>query len=354
MLTSDFSPDHIRLLLVSDVDILSASRLAEFFVPKPPHIDCCIVCGPFTHSDIVTREDEAVAEGDMASTIAQLENIVCRVVYLPSDRDPVTSLAEQLNLTPNSVCIHARMMTLIDGLYIAGFAEKQESLAASSTDGPDVMDDIDDDTDAYDVKSSSTMNIIHEILSNIIDISTNSTALKTDENINKLPSTLFILNYKFAHTLNQFLFNNSNILQKAGISLCIAPNSMQTNAPDIPSKIGNIPFIVPQSLRLGHYVIIDMNLTNCDGAESWKISQVAVLRFALVIFTNTTIYPIRNNGTRAVSLRGEKGDRLTLCLVNNAPNFRSLLMSSVEVLVQRENVRMKLSAELRMFIGRLC
>ena len=78
---SDFCAERLTLLLVSDVDILSASRLAEFFVPKPPQFDCCIVCGPFTHSEITSKEDEAIAEGDMASTIAQLENIVCRVKF---------------------------------------------------------------------------------------------------------------------------------------------------------------------------------------------------------------------------------------------------------------------------------
>ena len=77
--SSDYSPSHLRILVVSDTDVNSAIRLAEYFVPKQPQFDCCLVFGPFTQSNIVTREDGAIAEGDMASCIAQLENIVCRV-----------------------------------------------------------------------------------------------------------------------------------------------------------------------------------------------------------------------------------------------------------------------------------
>jgi hypothetical protein len=77
--SSDYSPSHLRILVVCDTDVNSAIRLAEHFIPKQPQFDCCIACGPFIQSDMLTREDVAVAEGDMASCIAQLENIVCRV-----------------------------------------------------------------------------------------------------------------------------------------------------------------------------------------------------------------------------------------------------------------------------------
>ena len=81
------NPKKLRILVLCDVDCNSASKLAEYFIPKPPQFDCCVVCGPFTQTEIENRELEAKAEGDVASVIAQLENIVCRVIYVPSDRE---------------------------------------------------------------------------------------------------------------------------------------------------------------------------------------------------------------------------------------------------------------------------
>mmetsp|Transcript_26191 Transcript_26191/g.26436 ORF Transcript_26191/g.26436 Transcript_26191/m.26436 type:complete len:324 (-) Transcript_26191:12-983(-) len=312
MIGSDYTPNHLRLLIVNDVDIISANRLAEYFVPKPPQFDCCIVCGPFIHSDIVSREDEAVAEGDMASTIAQLENIVCRVVYLPSDKDPVTSLADQLHLTPNSVCIHARMMLLSDGLFIAGYAEKSETLQTST---PDTVTDYTADEgenthSAYEFQSSNSMNIVCDVLQSILDIAEmNATVsqdallpppppplspspLSTSADLNKsttssstlhticttscLPMTIFLLNYKYAHTLNQFLFHHTSLLQRAGVGLCIAPSAMDMEKPpELPNAIGNIMFAVPKSLRLGYYTTVVMHLIQHeDGVQRWSVLNI--------------------------------------------------------------------------------
>lgn len=266
----DTNCKRLKILIVSDVDIASASRLAEFFVPKPPQFDCCIVCGPFTHTEIISREDESTSEGDMASTIAQLENIVCRVVYLPSDKDPVTSLADQLHLTPNSICIHSRIMPLTDGLYIAGFTEKTETLSVTQGAGSSVeaMDDADDSMDGVEVSASSSIGIIHDVLSGI-------QSAVTDEQHHISNSTLFVLNYRYAHTLNSFLFHSSKAIEDAGLQLCIIPAALQSGL-NVPQKVGQILIASPESLRLGHYQVLDMELMHVEGGRGakWTVTSI--------------------------------------------------------------------------------
>ena len=75
--------ESLRLLVVHDVDIHSSSLLAEKYVPLTPEYDAVLAIGPFYHAPLDNQnklEDYAVAEGDIASSIAQLENIVCRVL----------------------------------------------------------------------------------------------------------------------------------------------------------------------------------------------------------------------------------------------------------------------------------
>jgi hypothetical protein len=121
-------PSTVNILLVFDVDTHSASLLAERFVPSKPQFDMVIVVGPFSRAPLTSKEEVATTEGDIASTLAQLENIVCRVVYLSGESDPPSTLIEQLHLTPNSVNIYARKLDLREGLYISGFTETGENL----------------------------------------------------------------------------------------------------------------------------------------------------------------------------------------------------------------------------------
>lgn len=148
------SSPSIRILLVSDVDLSSASALAEYTLLQKnqvfdaSRIDLCIACGPFcrdedllpylkgksrkqlqhlfedgssssTHNNnntatnnnkgnhhhpnkanrstswssvyFRTPEETAVMEGLVTAAISQLESIVCRVVFCPGSTDPITT-----------------------------------------------------------------------------------------------------------------------------------------------------------------------------------------------------------------------------------------------------------------------
>lgn len=163
----------IRILLVSDVDLPSASALAEYTLLQnnqvfdASRIDLCIACGPFCRDEDLlpylkgksrkqlqhlfeddkahntgnhhhpnkanrstswssvffrTQEETAAMEGLVTAAISQLESIVCRVVFCPGNTDPMTTSTspEDLRFTPNSRNVHRQWLPLAPGLGCAG------------------------------------------------------------------------------------------------------------------------------------------------------------------------------------------------------------------------------------------
>jgi hypothetical protein len=267
----------MKLLIVSDVDLLSAGRISEKYVcgdsrEDKVFYDACIICGPFAHRSIESKEDESTAIADMASIIAQFENIVCRVIYLSSDSDPTRSLSEQLCLTPNSVNIHARSLPLIDGLYLSGFTEKDSMLSVYSSG-----EDSDDETDGYEIQTSTSAKIIEEVL-------TNAPAYAFPNSTSSFPPNgIFLLNYKYSHTLNHFLFFQNDLLQSVRIKLAIIPipspsqasstneNSKKSEALVLPRQLRGLTIVSPPSLRLqGGYSVVTLT----QAADRWEVSEV--------------------------------------------------------------------------------
>jgi len=166
----------IRILLVSDVDLPSASALAEYTLLQnnqvfdASRIDLCIACGPFCREEDLlpylkgksrkqfqhlfeedtsrntgnhhhpnkaknsrssaswssvffrSPEETAAMEGLVTAAISQLESIVCRVVFCPGSTDPMTTSASasELRFTPNSRNVHRQWLPLAPGLGCAG------------------------------------------------------------------------------------------------------------------------------------------------------------------------------------------------------------------------------------------
>lgn len=240
----------IRILVVSDVDIRSAVEMVERFVPNDPQFTACLVCGPFTNMALDTKENEAAAQGDMSYILSLFENIVCRVVYVGDDADPLKPVLEQINLTPNSVNIHARSLQLLPSLTISGVCERSD-IADSDMDG---------DCDDITVQSSLTKNIIDEVLQAIIESSAESTT----------PSSgIFALNYKYLHTLNQFLFFSAESLHKANVILAVIP-SKKDSAVTLPAEMNGMSIVAPKSLRdEGSYAIVELK---CQ--QNWSVSKI--------------------------------------------------------------------------------
>lgn len=237
-------PEKLKILVVYDVDIECVHLLTEKFVPLPTGhgFDCIMCVGPFD-----SRNDcDAMSLSEMSSVLAALENIVCRVIYLPAEIDLPQTLTEQLHLTPNSVNIFARRVTLIQGLFVSGYTEVSDSLNTAESEGEDggsrmVGADIDNIINAghqqYVAAASATTPAAANILSS---------------------SGIFILNYAFAHTLNQFLFHKTDVLNNAGISICVVPSKGDIQS--LPAKIGDLNIISVPSLRQDRrYVVANLS-----------------------------------------------------------------------------------------------
>ncbi|CAN0177032.1 unnamed protein product, partial [Hapterophycus canaliculatus] len=93
-------PPRLRLLLLADVDLASAGRMVEWAIQEEKAFDLCAVCGDFVprpegwSAEAQTEEQLSAEEGEMSATLgksraSQLENTVCRVVYVPGPLDPV-------------------------------------------------------------------------------------------------------------------------------------------------------------------------------------------------------------------------------------------------------------------------
>jgi hypothetical protein len=250
--------------------------------------------------------------GAMSSMIAALELIQCRVVYLPTEMDPIYSYQEQLYLTPNSVNLHARRISLFPNLFLSGFTETPVAIMGSSqlSNMPksfheEIMlqklptemitnESDNDEIDGVEVSSGmSSIKIIEEIINHHSSTSATTQSLYVDPNdqINSnITSTskiskknisqgIFILNYKYTHTLNHFLFHMPEKLEQAGINVCIAvsaipPPSSSHNNDDknqeknqgtttsinsslhLPKKFGSLNIVTPVSLKLQKQYII--------------------------------------------------------------------------------------------------
>ena len=264
-------PSIINVLVVYDADNAAASQLAEKFVSGRPKFDLVVVIGPFTsNNDSSKSVDQSCAEGDMASTLAQLENITCRVVYLSADSDPPDAMAGQLNLTPNSVNIYARHLVLRENLFVTGFTETNSDLKTSNLpDDPDRSAESDDELDGVEINSStSAVTIIQEIIDGSIKQGTDS------QSGNNKASGIFVLNYKYIHTLNNVLFHMTDVLVSSGLVNLIIPH-VTDEALRLPTKLGNLSLILVKSLRNGgNYTTISMEKVTVDGSSTWKLLEM--------------------------------------------------------------------------------
>jgi hypothetical protein len=90
----------------------------------------------------------AASEGDMSAVISALENIQCRVAYIPGNRDAATTAppldagdAAPPRLTPHSCNVHNRCLRIAPDLVIVGLGGGARSAAATAATAADPADD---------------------------------------------------------------------------------------------------------------------------------------------------------------------------------------------------------------------
>jgi hypothetical protein len=201
-----------RILVVADVDLKSASDLAEYTLQQKnqvfdaSRIDLCIACGPFcrdqdllpylkgkqktarqnlhqsqspetVNTPFFRSQEETVAlEGLMTAALSQLESIVCRVVYCPGTSDPLTTLLSAKRLTPNSRNVHRQWLPMVPGLGCAAlfYLDAPQILMAGKSlhsgemgdggGGPSYEEDDIDPQDVSENNEEDTMALLTEQL----------------------------------------------------------------------------------------------------------------------------------------------------------------------------------------------
>lgn len=247
----------LRVLICSDIDGPSATRLTDRFVTSDPEFDAIILAGPLAHNDTrpESKEEIAVHKADIVSIIAQFENLVCRVLYLPSENDPTDIRMEQQHLTPNSVNIHGRQIYLTSTLRLLGFSECSEELTHGKIPrSVDRSAESDDELENVSVASGQSGSIIQEMLRN-----SSSAESGNEVSTEDIATGIFALNYRYAHTLNQLLFHMSADLDKAKVGLCVITSAQCPETERLPAKFGKLHIAAAKSLRRGgHYTVVDI------------------------------------------------------------------------------------------------
>jgi hypothetical protein len=293
MAMADIFPfaSNIKILVIADVDHPSASLLVEKYVPSGHQIDLILLMGPFAYRECSSPEELALMTGDISAIIAQMENVVCRVCILGSDLDPSDILTEQMHLTPNSVNIHARRISLADNLDLMGFAETTGNLRGyeKPDDEDEHGEDVTPPEDLEVTATTSSVDVIGGLLEEVIVDTKNDTAAAagaqagdTTTNSNK-GFCLFAFHNRYPTTLNSVLFHMPEKLAEAGVNLLIMPPSVTQFSDEgegggngaavvLPDKIGKLSIASPGSLRRdGCYCSISLSK---GGTGGWDVDSV--------------------------------------------------------------------------------
>ena len=155
------------------------------------------------------------------------------------------------------------MIPLCNGLFIAGFTEKDETVVNTP-----VQDMPNDELEEYEIQTSSSISIIHEMLTSI-----SSSIESAEHKSSTLPSTIFLLNYKYPHTLNHFLFHSTRLLKEAAVSFCIIPRTRDDDL-NLPSELGQLNIIAPLRMKLGYYTVIELtSQEQLDDQYQWILTS---------------------------------------------------------------------------------
>ena len=313
--------EKLTALVVYEPDMHSSMMLAEKFVPNDPFFDVCIACGSFSAENIDVNssvEAAACALGDISSTIAQLENIVCRVLYLPGPLDPPELLQRQCSLTPNSAQVHGRTAQLAPGLHVAGYTETTIAPSSSSVSSSQssyeeiasrqskfvgsLFNGVKDGFDKLDTgnpnRSETNRNGNDKSNGECFDIENVNSQSDVDGQtevlrhmLNSFPegeTTVFVFHHQQRKTLCDLIGVTEKTTKEGengllngrsgGLGVLILPreiinkyNKLGDEQIDVPDKIHDVNIIQPMSLKNGgHYAILDLRLDRETG--KWHTS----------------------------------------------------------------------------------
>ena len=155
--------------------------------------------------------------------------------------------------------INQCMLPLTPSLSIIGFLEDESMLNCESAMPFDFdrSQESDDELEGVVIKSSSSVPAIQLLLENVKAAQTSPL------------SKIFVLNYKFAASLNQFLYHMPHLTKD--IFLCILPQVSETPL-NVPLRHGSGTVLLsPKSLRTGGY---HYELVLSRSSSGWQVSEL--------------------------------------------------------------------------------
>lgn len=259
-----YESSWVRLLVLSDLDVPSCFMLSEFCVQKLNYFDGIIVLGPFNTPHTY----------EMSIALAHLENVVCRVIYLPCGLDNTESLLSQVHLTPNSVNIFARKIPLANGLFVTGYSEVSSALVKSNNN--EVYDDL-----CMDYESTTTVENINELLTDSCDMNfvfDEQTVNLYDKwnpplKKNAVNFGILALTTCFSASLNQILFHSDDLFVNSNTKMILMSHISDTGydhstTSRLPKKVGDVDIIGVPSLKKDK-AFIAIEFTK-DSSGSWS------------------------------------------------------------------------------------
>jgi hypothetical protein len=322
-MSSFTAPRRHRLLVISDLDLPTSSSLSEHLLQKKQHlqVDLIIIVGsllppPSNPSAITppqTLEQTSSNIGTLTTIISQLENIVCRIIYIPSSTTPTPLLKPSKThntmprLTPNSLNMSNRFIKMSYKLGIVGYTEtlNVHNAYTDGIDGIDGIDDVDsDDDDALDndvVMMNDVRALVEKGVRNSAEpavtdgLDVHQSILVTAFNSSNRPNVRPNVRPNGrpngrpnVHTRNDEIneeegFKRINpllnylqepVAQQSHLLHIATSNSVTkpTTADKIDATVNNTRFVVPGSLRLnGDYVFVEIGLNeDCR----WSVENV--------------------------------------------------------------------------------
>eukprot|EP00762_Andalucia_godoyi_P000863 ANDGO_03833.mRNA.1 hypothetical protein CAOG_05811 len=124
-MNSMLSLDVERLLILhvtdTHADLLQIHRLADYFSERRILVDLILHSGDvgdLSSPQTASKEQHFAAEGELTDTFASIENICCRLLYVPGNHDPESTFSRKPQLSSYSKNVHGSPMLLVPNLYL--------------------------------------------------------------------------------------------------------------------------------------------------------------------------------------------------------------------------------------------
>lgn len=209
-------PRQIKGLFAGDISISKAMILADKCVRSGPMYDFIISGGKFLSSKFTGRkmEESAIIKADFSTALAQLENIVCRVLYQSDPSGPHDMMSNECHLTPSSLNVYARCVPLLPNLKVMAFGSTTQKCVEEGQDN--------------DISSGTLLqeDALQIFIANVEDILVNMIADREPGVSPEHSHVILLLDFD-APFVDELLFILAGQIKEAGIKMLIVSGDIE-------------------------------------------------------------------------------------------------------------------------------